>query len=85
MSLIKKIDVEKHFAERRATRLGRMQPLGQPGAARMKLAAKAKSAPASIEDYAMEHFSPSVSAASIPIASDSGQRRLLKPPGNRQA
>jgi hypothetical protein len=32
MSLIKKIDVEKHFAARRAMRLGRSGPLSQAGA-----------------------------------------------------
>ena len=40
MSLIKKIDVDKHFAARRAMRLGRMQPLSQLGTAGTKSAAK---------------------------------------------
>ena len=42
MSLIKKIDVEKHFAARRAMRLGRIGPASQPGAAGIKSAAKRK-------------------------------------------
>ena len=46
MSLIKKVDVEKHFAARRAMRLGRMQPLGQLGAAGIKSATKRKRVPA---------------------------------------
>ncbi len=45
MILIKKIDVEKHFAARRAARLGRMGPASQFGAAGTKSAAKKKSVP----------------------------------------
>jgi hypothetical protein len=84
MSLIKKIDVEKHFAERRAMRLGTIRTLGLPGAARIKPAASRKKAPAFIEDFALEHSSPSVSTASIPLTSDSGRSRLLRAPGIRQ-
>jgi hypothetical protein len=84
MSLIKKIDVDKHFAARRAMRLGRMQPLSQLGTAGTKSAAKSNRVPASAETSTLEHSSPSVSSASIPITSDSGRNRLLRPPGSRQ-
>lgn len=84
MSLIKKIDVEKHLAARRAMRLGRVQPLSQPGAAGIKLAANRKSVPAIVEDVTLGHSSPSISSASIPITSDSGGIRLLRPQGSRQ-
>jgi hypothetical protein len=85
MGLIKKIDVEKHFAARRAMRLGRMQSPSQPGTARINPAAKRKSVPVSAEDATLGHSSPSVSPASIPVTSDSGQNRLLRPPGSRHA
>jgi hypothetical protein len=49
MGLIKKVDVEKHLAARRAMRLGRTGPLGQ-FSARSAPAAEAKSAAAFIED-----------------------------------
>jgi hypothetical protein len=84
MSLIKKIDVEKHFAARRAMRRGTIGPLGLPGAARIKPAAPQKKAPAFIEDFAGEHSSPSASATSIPLTSDSSRSRLLRAPGIRQ-
>jgi hypothetical protein len=84
MSLIKKIDVEKHFADRRARRLGRMQLQGQPRAAGIKPAARRERLPASAEDVALGHSFPSVSSESIPIRSDSGRNRLLRSPGSRQ-
>jgi hypothetical protein len=84
MALIKKIDVEKHFAERRAMRLGRIWPVSQPGADGVKSAAKRKRVPASADALTVGNFSPSVSSASIPIMSDSGRNRLLRPPGSRQ-
>jgi hypothetical protein len=84
MGLIKKIDVEKHFAARRAMRLGRIEPAIQPGAAWIRSAARKKRVPASAEALTLGNSSPSVSPASIPIASDSGRNRLLRPPGSRQ-
>jgi hypothetical protein len=84
MTLIKKIDVEKHFAARRAKRLGTIRQLGQPGAARIVRASTAKNAPAPVQDGAREHSSPGVSSASIPIQSGSGGHLLLRPPGSRQ-
>jgi hypothetical protein len=53
MSLIKKVDVDKHFAARRAMRLGRTGPLGQIGA-RIEPAAQAKNSAASIEGVTPE-------------------------------
>ncbi len=84
MTLIKKIDVERHFAARRAMRLGRIRPLSQPGAARNAPAAAAKDTAAFREDFTQEHSSPEVSAAPIPITPVSGENRLLRPPESRQ-
>jgi hypothetical protein len=84
MSLIKKIDVEKHFAERRAVWLGRMLPLGRLGAIGTKSAAKRKSVPASTQAVNLEPSSPRVSSAPMPIASGSAHNRLLRPAGSRQ-
>jgi hypothetical protein len=90
MSLIKKIDVDKHFAERRAMRLGRMPLMSLTGAAPAKPAAAQKKIPAFDQDFvlehsSLEHASPNVLAATIPIASDAGRSRLLRPPRSRQA
>lgn len=84
MSLIKKIDVEKHFAERRAMRLGRTRPLSQPDTAGTRSAAKRKGVPAPAETLPLEPSSMSVSSASNPIAAGSGWNRLLRPPRSRQ-
>ena len=58
MSLIKKIDVEKHFAARRAMRLGRTGPLSDTGF-RIARTPKATSTSAFIEDV-----------TPVPIATD---------------
>jgi hypothetical protein len=84
VSLIKKIDVEKYFAERRAIRLGRMLPLGQLGTTWIKSAAKKNKVAAAAEALPLGQSSPSVSIASIPIASGSAHNRLLRPPASRQ-
>jgi len=84
MALIKKIDVEEHFAARRAMRLGRIGLLSPPIAARAAPAVKVAKAPRFIDDHTSEILSPSVSATAIPIMSSSGRNRLLKPPGSRQ-
>jgi hypothetical protein len=51
MGLIKKVDVDKHFAARRAMRLGRSGPLSDTGF-RIERAAKTTSAAVSNEDVA---------------------------------
>jgi hypothetical protein len=84
VSLIKKIDVENHFAARRAMRLGRTGPLSQYGA-RMKPAARAKNAPASVKNDAMGYSSMNASAAPAPTAVDSGGTRVSTVLRNRQA
>jgi hypothetical protein len=89
MSLIKKIDVDKHLATRRAMRLGRMPLMCPPVAARTKPAAPQKKAPTFTKDFVLEHSSlehpaPNVLAASFAIASDAGRSRLLRPPRSRQ-
>jgi hypothetical protein len=84
MALIKKIDVEKYFAARRATKLGRLGMVSQPGLAGIKSAAKKKSVPAFAEALPLEDSSPSASSAPIPIMFESSRSRLLRPPGSRQ-
>jgi hypothetical protein len=50
MSLIKKIDVNAHFAARRAMRSGKMRPLGRPGASVKVQATRAKIVPAMVRE-----------------------------------
>jgi hypothetical protein len=90
MSLIKKIDVEKHFADRRAMRLGRVPLMSPPRAVLVKPVVPQKEVPAFKKDFVLEHSSlgdssPSIITASIPIAFDAGRSRLLRPPRSRQA
>jgi len=84
MSLIKKIDVEKHFVAKRAMRLGRMPSLGQPGPAPVKPVAPAKKTPAFVADFSEEHSSQRVFAASTPVTSFLGGNGLLRPPRSLQ-
>jgi hypothetical protein len=77
MAIIKKIDVEKYFAARRAMRLGRIGLMSHPVAERKKV-------PASANAFALGQSSLSVASASIPITYDSGRNRLLRPPGSGQ-
>ena len=84
MALIKKIDVEKHFAARRAMRLGRIWPVSQPIAAGTEPAGKAASAPRLIGNRTLKNSSPGVSATSIPMVTGSGVREDRTLPGSRQ-
>jgi hypothetical protein len=84
MSLIKKIDVEEHFAARRAMRLGRTGPLSQQGA-RMQPVAAAKNAPASVRNDAMGYSSLNASVAPTTIAADSDVTQVSTVLRNRQA
>jgi len=74
MSLIKKIDVKKHFAARRGMSLVAAQPVSQPDATGFPAIATAgmrADAPAFIEDFSLEHSSSNVSVPPIPIAAES--------------
>jgi hypothetical protein len=73
MGLIKKIDVDKHFAARRAMRLGRTGPLSQVGA-HVEPSAKAKSAAVFIEDV-----------TATPLATDADGTRVPTILRSRQA
>jgi hypothetical protein len=84
MSLIKKIDVEAHFAARRAMRLGRTAPMNKLGANWIKSAGKSKKVLAPAGALSLGHSSPGVSPASIPPAPDSRPNSLLRPPGSRR-
>lgn len=84
MSLIKKIDVEDHFAARRAMRLGRTGPLSQ-ASVRMRPVAAAKTTPSSLMDGVNGHPSPSASLTSTPIAAGSDGTHASTLPRNRRA
>jgi hypothetical protein len=84
MALIKKIDVEKHFAARRAMRLGRIGIFSQSAAAVTDQAGKLTNVPRVIVNRTRETSSPSASSVSIPITSESGRSRLLRPPVSEQ-
>jgi hypothetical protein len=80
MALIKKIDVEKYFADRRAMRRGTIGLTRQPAVAPIKPTGRVARAPRSV-NLSPEH-SASTSSNSIPIARDSGRNNLLRPPGS---
>jgi hypothetical protein len=84
MSLIKRVDVEKHFAARRAMRLGRTGPLSQTSA-RVQPVAAEKNAPASVKNGVTGYSSLNASVAPIPIAVDSDRVCVSTAPRNRQA
>ena len=84
MALIKKIDVEKHFAASRAMMLGKIGLMSQPVAAPTEPVAERKKVPASAEALSLGQSSSRVSSVAIPILFDSGRNRLLRPPGSRQ-
>ena len=84
MALIKKIDVERYFAVRRAMRLGRIGLMSPPIAAGTEPTGKVTKTPRLVGNRTRETSSPSVSSASIPLMSDSVQNLLLRPPGSRQ-
>ena len=84
MALIKKVDVEKYFADRRAMRRGRIAPASQTNAAQIKPTGRAAKAPVPVGDLALEDSSASTSSVSIPIKPDHSRSHLLRPPGSRQ-
>jgi hypothetical protein len=83
MSLIKKIDVDKHFAARRAKRLGRTGPLSR-ASARIAPGTTAKNASAPVKDGAMGHSSQRESVTPVSIGPDSDGFRVPTLPRNRQ-
>lgn len=84
MSLIKKIDVEKHLAARRAMRHGRTGPLRQ-ASTRVQAAAAAKNTPESLQEDAVAHSSSDATFPSTAIAAGSGAAHGSALPRNRQA
>jgi hypothetical protein len=84
MGLIKKTDVEKYFAARRSMRQGRIGPVRQPDATRIEPNGTQANSPHPVGNPTLVHPSASASSASIPITSDSGRNRLLRPPGSWQ-
>ncbi len=78
MSLIKKADVKRHFAVRRAIRQAADQLVSRPYAARIEPFGTTTDGPEFIEDITPEHSSSSVSVTSIPMASDAAGSRLSR-------
>jgi hypothetical protein len=68
MSLIKKIDVKKHFAARRAMRRAAARPASQPGATAIpetKAADAKTSVQGFVEDFRIEHSASNDPGTSI--------------------
>lgn len=85
MSLIKKVDVEEHFAARRAMRLGRAMPLGQLSKATVAgNKGTAAKTPRSIGNVTSRPSSPIIPAVAIPIVAGFGARENYTLPGIRQ-
>lgn len=82
MSLIKKIDVEKHFAARRAVRRDRIGQVSQRDMTGIETSRIAAHSPGFIQNLAVGHSSPGDSAASI--AEASGLSENSKSLGSRQ-
>lgn len=82
MSLIKKIDVEKHFAARRAMRRDRMGQVSQRDTTGIETSRIVAHAPRFIQNLVVGHSSPGDSAASI--AESSGLSEDSKSLGSRQ-
>jgi hypothetical protein len=66
MSLIKKVDVQAHFAARRAMRANRMRPLGHRATAGIEQAPAAKSVADGVNGGAAEKSSSAGSVTGIP-------------------
>jgi hypothetical protein len=79
MSLIKKIDVEKHFAAKRAARLAvaRMSTVVSSGA-------KAN-APDLVRDVSLDHPPSRAPVTSIAVAAESAGNQAYTDPGSRQS
>lgn len=79
MSLIKKIDVDKHFAAKRAARsvTARMSTVVS--------SAPRTSAPDPIKNAPVDHSSLRAPVTSIAIAAESGGNQASTVPGNRQS
>ena len=85
MSLIKKVDVEEHFAAKRAMRLGRVRPIGQlPKATVAAHTGTAAKAPRSFGNVTSGPASPDVPAVVIPIIAGTGARENYTLPESRQ-
>jgi hypothetical protein len=84
MALIKKIDVDNYFAEKRAMRLGRTGPLSRSAVAATKPAEKATKAPRAIGNRGRVSSFQSVPATVIPIVAGSGVTKDRTLPGSRQ-
>lgn len=85
MTLIKKIDVEKHLAGRRAARRAAALFASQPHATGFSGIEPAAATPA-VQDFARDftkEHSSRVPAASVPLAANSGGNRANPVPGSR--
>jgi hypothetical protein len=85
MSLIKKVDVEEHFAARRAMKLGRVRPMGQlPKTAAVGRTGTSAKAPLPGGNVISGPSSPGVPAVVIPIVAGTSARDNRTLPGSRQ-
>jgi hypothetical protein len=84
MGLIKKIDVDKHFAARRAMRLGRSGPLSETGF-RIERTVKTTSAAGFIEKAPPEHSALDAPVPPVPLAADSDGTSVSTVSRSRQA
>jgi hypothetical protein len=78
MSLIKKADVKRHFAVRRAIRQAAARLVSRPYVARIEPSGTTADAPDFIEDVTLKHSSSSVPVTSIPMAADSAGSRVSR-------
>ena len=88
MGLIKKIDVPKHFAARRAMRLASRQPVSLPdatGFSEIEPVSAAARASEFKKDFALEHTSSKLTTISAPIAADIAGNYVISAPRSRKA
>lgn len=75
MSLIKKVDVNDHFAAKRARRLGKTGPMGHNNAAKIEPGQKSAIAPRPIGGRSRGRSPSIVPATVIPLVPGSGTRQ----------
>jgi hypothetical protein len=88
MVLIKKVDVDQHFAARRAMRRNAFRSVSQPlpsVRSETEPAATGADAPGFAEDFTLEHSSSRVSVTPHAIGAGSVESHVPAAPGSRTA
>lgn len=88
MALIKKVDVDQHFAARRAMRRSAFRSVSQPlpaGRSGTEPTATGSNAPGFAEDFTLEHSSSRASVTSHAVNAESVDSHLPAVPGSRIA